>query len=193
MKICVFGAASAMIDEKYVKAVEQLGEKMAKRGHSLVFGCGRTGLMGAVSRGVKRGGGKMHGVVPTFFVEEDVEKLDLTCDEITYTQTMAERKKIMEDDCDAFIIVPGGVGTLEEFYEVLTLKELGRHTKAIAIYNLYGYYDELESFMQKMMGEKFVSPECVRLYKYFTNDDELLDYIDGYQPDKTPWKIFKKG
>ncbi len=193
MKICVFGAASAHIDNSYITAVEQLGEKMAKRGHSLVFGAGATGLMGAAARGVKRGGGYIHGVIPTFFKEESVEVIYNECDKITYTEKMSERKQKMEDDADAFIIVPGGVGTFEEFFEVLTLKQLGRHEKAIVIYNLNGYYNELEAFMQEVRDKKFINFKCYELYQYFDNDDELLDYLDGYSPDGTPWQKLKLG
>ena len=139
MKICVFGAASAHIDNIYIRAVEELGEKMAKRGHSLVFGAGATGLMGAAARGVKRGGGKIHGVIPDFFRDEEVEAIYEGCDKITYTENMSERKRVMEDEADAFIITPGGIGTFEEFFEVLTLKQLGRHDKTMAILNISGY------------------------------------------------------
>ena len=141
MKICVFGAASAAIDQCYIDAVERLTEEMARRGHSLVFGAGGSGLMGAAARGTKRGGGYIHGVIPNFFREERLESIFGACDKLTFTETMAERKTTMEDDCDAFIIVPGGIGTLEEFFEVITLKQLGRHHKAIAFYNIDGYYD----------------------------------------------------
>ena len=120
MKICVFGAASAHIDDIYVKKIEELGEMLAKRGHSLVFGAGATGLMGAAARGFKRGGGYIHGIIPEFFREEGVEIIYDDCDKMTYTKTMSERKQKMEDDCDAFIIAPGGIGTFEEFFEVLT-------------------------------------------------------------------------
>lgn len=133
MKICVFGASSAHIDDVYIKTVEELGEKMARRGHSLVFGAGGSGLMGAAARGVKRGGGHVHGVVPSFFKERGIEKLFEDCDELTITETMRERKAIMEDLADAFIITPGGVGTFEELFEVVTLKQLNRHDKAIAL------------------------------------------------------------
>ena len=91
MKICVFGAASAHIDEIYIKTVEELGYKMAERGHSLVFGAGGTGLMGAAARGVKRGGGYIHGVVPSFFREKEIEQLYDKCDKMTYTDSMRER------------------------------------------------------------------------------------------------------
>ena len=111
MKICIFGAASAHIDEIYIKAVEELGEKLAKRGHTLVFGAGATGLMGAAARGFKRGGAFVHGVIPEFFRDEQVEAIYGDCDKITYTKTMSERKFIMEEEAEAFIIAPGGIGT----------------------------------------------------------------------------------
>ena len=193
MKICVFGASSAHIDEKYINEVQSLGKKMAKRGHSLVFGCGATGLMGAAARGVKEGGGYIHGVIPEFFRDEGVEILYDKCDEVTFTKTMSERKQKMEDFADAFIIVPGGIGTFEEFFEVLTLKQLGRHSKPIAILNIGGYYDDLEKFMKSVTDKKFITFKCYELYSYFTSADEILDYIERYVPDGTPWQKLKIG
>ena len=193
MKICIFGAASAHIDQKYIDKVEALGEELAKRGHSLVFGCGGSGLMGAAARGFKRGGGYVHGVVPSFFRDEGVEQLFLESDKITYTATMSERKKTMEDDAEAFIIVPGGVGTFEEFFEVLTLKQLGRHEKAIAIFNIDGYYDNLEKFMQEVTERKFITFKCYELYSYFNSADELIKYLENYKPEGTPWQKLKIG
>ena len=180
MKICIFGAASAHIDKKYIDKVEALAEKMARRGHSLVFGAGGSGLMGAAARGTKRGGGYIHGVIPNFFREERLESIYDQCDELTYTETMAERKTTMEDDCDAFIIVPGGIGTLEEFFEVITLKQLGRHHTAIAFYNIDGYYDTLESFMHEMSQKKFMAEACHEMYAIFTDADELFEYLENY-------------
>lgn len=180
MKICIFGAASALIDKKYIEKVEALAEKMARRGHSLVFGAGGSGLMGAAARGTKRGGGYIHGVIPHFFREERLESIYTACDKITYTETMAERKTTMEDDCDAFIIVPGGIGTLEEFFEVITLKQLGRHHKAIAFYNIDGYYDSLEAFMHEMSQKKFMAEACHEMYKIFTDEDALFAYLETY-------------
>lgn len=193
MKICVFGASSAHIEKKYIDCVEELGEKMAKRGHSLVFGCGATGLMGAAARGVKRGGGYIHGVIPEFFRDEGVEVLYDGCNEVTFTKTMSERKQKMEDFADAFIIVPGGIGTFEEFFEVLTLKQLGRHSKPIAIMNIGGYYDDLEKFMKSVTDKKFITFKCYEMYSYFKDADEILDYIEGYVPDGTPWQKLKIG
>ncbi len=182
MKICVFGASSATIDKKYIEAVEDLGEKMAKKGHSLVFGAGATGLMGAAARGVKRGGGHIHGIIPEFFKEEGVEIIYQECDELTFTGTMAERKFLMEADADAFIVTPGGIGTFEEFYEVLTLKQLGQHNKPIVIFNVDRYYRELEDFMCRVEEKGFITPDCHKLYAYCSTAEEILDYLDSYVP-----------
>lgn len=181
------------IDKSYVAAVELLGEKMAKRGHSLVFGAGGTGLMGAAARGVKRAGGYVHGVVPSFFKDEGIEQLFCECDKMTYTDTMRERKAVMEDDADAFIIVPGGVGTFEELYEIVTLKQLNRLTKAIVILNINGYYDELEEFMHTAADRKFITESCLTLYEIFTDPDEALDYLENYVPVSIPIKRTKLG
>lgn len=191
MKICVFGAASAHIDDIYVKKIEELGEMLAKRGHSLVFGAGATGLMGAAARGFKRGGGYIHGIIPEFFREEGVEIIYDDCDKMTYTKTMSERKQKMEVDCDAFIIAPGGIGTFEEFFEVLTLKQLGRHKKAIAVYNIGNYYDELENFMKVVYERKFINFKCYEMYSYFDSAEEIADYLESYEPSDTPWQKLK--
>lgn len=193
MNICVFGAASAHIDSLYVKTVEELGEKMAKRGHSLVFGAGGTGLMGAAARGVKRGGGYVHGVVPSFFKDNEIEQLFDECDKMTYTETMRERKAIMEDDAEAFIITPGGVGTFEELFEVITLKQLNRHDKAIVFLNTEGYYDELEKFMHVACERKFITKSCLELYAIKNTVDEVLDYLETYIPVTVPFKQTKLG
>ena len=193
MKICIFGAASAHIDDIYIKAVEELGEELAKRGHSLVFGAGATGLMGAAARGFKRGGGYIHGVIPEFFREESIELIYDSCDKITYTKTMSERKFIMENEAEAFIIVPGGIGTFEEYFEVLTLKQLGRHDKALALYNLEGYYDELENFMLTVKKRILMSFACSEMYSYFTSPSEIIEYIENYVPQKFDLSKLKTG
>ncbi len=193
MKICIFGAASEHIDKVYINSVETLGEELAKRGHTLVFGAGGTGLMGAAARGFAKGKGFIHGVIPEFFREERVELIYENCDKITYTKTMAERKFIMEDEAEAFIITPGGIGTFEEFFEVLTLKQLGRHTKAMAIYNIEGYYDDLEKFMDTVTERKFITFKCNELYSVFTDAAKLIDYLENYTPEETAWQKLKIG
>ncbi len=182
MKICVYGAASAVLDEKYIIKTEELGRKMARRGHDLVFGAGTNGLMGAVARGVYEGHGEIIGVVPRFFNVDGALFDD--CDEMIRTDTMRQRKQIMEDKADAFIMTPGGIGTFEEFFEILTLKQLGRHTKAVAILNIDGYYDGMAEMVEHAIREKFIRSELKNLYKVFEDVDELLDYIENYEPKK---------
>ncbi len=179
MQICVFGAASKTIDEKYIAAVEDMGEYLAEKGHNLVFGSGCTGCMGAAARGFKKGGGKTHGVIPKFFKDDLHDFVDWDCDEITYTETMRERKAVMEDLADAFIITPGGSGTFEEFFEILTLKQLGRHRKPIAIFNIDGYYDKLDDMMEYSIETEFIKSNCRALYKYFTDFNEMLSYLEN--------------
>lgn len=179
MRICVFGAASSKIDDAYVVAVEKLSEELAKRGHTLVFGAGASGLMGAAARGFKRGGAHIIGVIPTFFREESIEIIYKECDEIIYTETMQERKLTMETLADAFITVPGGIGTFEELFEILTLKQLNRHKKPIAIYDFDGYYDEIEVLLKVAIEKKFVPDNCTMLYKCTDSVDEIIDYIEN--------------
>ncbi len=183
MEICVFGAASKVIDEKYIDAVEEMGEYLAKRGHNLVFGAGCTGLMGAAERGFKKGGGKTHGVIPTFFKGTLSDFVDWNCDKMTYTETMRERKAVMEKESDCFIITPGGIGTFEEFFEVLTLKQLGRHTKPIALYNVDGYYDNIENAIDYSVETGFIKKHCKALYRIFDSLEEMADYIENDDAD----------
>ncbi len=193
MKICVFGAASNRIDSEYIRMVEILGEMMAKRGHSLVFGAGACGLMGAAARGVKRGGGEIFGIIPDFFRAERIESIYSECTELIYTDSMRTRKQAMEDMADAFIIVPGGIGTFEEFYEVLTLKQLRRHNKPIAIYNLRNYYDSIDSLMQNAMNEGFVTRECEKLFDYFTDAEAMLQYVEENAANPKQLQNLKEG
>lgn len=178
MRVCVYGAASPTIDPKYMELVETMGRELAKRGHSLVFGGGGNGLMGAAARGVKSAGGYILGVIPKFFDEEDVEAICDFCDELLQPDTMRQRKQLMEDNADAFIVVPGGIGTFEEFFEILTLKQLCRHNKPIALYNLMGYYDDINKVLDEAMKKNFIRDNCKELY-YTTDDlEELFRYIE---------------
>lgn len=178
MKICVYGAASPTIDNEYIKTVEQLGKMMVERGHSLVFGGGGNGLMGAVARGVKSAGGYILGVIPAFFEDENIEEVCNFCDEFVEPETMRERKQIMEDNADAFIVVPGGIGTYEEFFEILTLKQLCRHNKPIGIYNINGYYNEILVAMEEAMKKRFIRDNCRDLYFVTEDTEELFKYVE---------------
>ncbi len=193
MRICVYGAASPTIDDKYIKATEIMGEKLANRGHDLIFGSGNNGLMGAAARGFHKGGADIIGVIPKFFDEEKVEEICNFCNELIMPETMRERKQIMEDNADAFIVVPGGIGTYEEFFEILTLKQLRRHNKPIALYNLFGYYNELNATMLSAMEKEFIKDNCKELYLISDNLEEIIKYIENPAEITHSLKHFKNG
>lgn len=193
MKICVFGAASNEIDRSYIDAVEKLGFMMAQRGHTLVFGAGGHGLMGAAARGVKEGDGKIIGVIPKFFKDEEVELIYDKCDELIYTETMAQRKSRMEDEAEAFIIVPGGIGTFEEFFEVLTLKQLGRHVKPIVIYDINDYYKGMIEFLETSCKERFIRNDLKLIYGYSNTAEDALEYIESDKQIKHSVQTLKNG
>lgn len=186
MNVCIFGAASAHIDEKYLTIAEQLGEELAKKGYGVIFGAGGTGLMGAVARGVKRKNGRLHGIVPKFFETDGFDTPFFDADEITFTADIAERKKAMIESSDAFVVLPGGIGTLEEFFEVLSLKMFERHNKTVVVFNVDGYYDALEGFMQKAAKENFVTVDCKELYSLADNAQDVIRLLERRpnDPDK---------
>lgn len=182
MKICVYGAASSEIEKSFIEAGEDLGRKMVERGHSLVFGGGRNGMMGAVARGIAEKGGKILGISPKFFEENNAEISFVNCTEFIHTETMRERKRLLDESSDAFIISPGGIGTFDEFFEILTLKQLGRHNKAIVIFNVNGYFDSMIKMMEVAIEKRFITTDCVDLYKVTNTVEETLDYIEKYDP-----------
>jgi len=182
MNICVFGAASDYIDDIYKENGEELGKLLSKKGHTLIFGGGAGGLMGAVARGVYAEGGKIIGVAPGFFNVDGV--LFENCTEFITTESMRERKYIMEEKADAFIVAPGGIGTFEEFFEVLTLKQLGRHEKAIVIINTNGYYDKMIELLDHTKDKHFMTDKCLELFKVVETAQEAFSYIESYKPKK---------
>ena len=182
MKLCVYGAASSEIDKCFVEAGEKLGRKMADRNIGLVFGGGRNGMMGAVARGVAQNGGNILGISPKFFEENNAEISFPECSEFIHTETMRERKRLLDEKSDAFIITPGGIGTFDEFFEILTLKQLGRHNKAIVIFNIDNYFENMLKMMQKSIERRFITEDCIELYKVVTSVEEALDYIEKYDP-----------
>ncbi|MEE0264971.1 MAG: TIGR00730 family Rossman fold protein [Acutalibacteraceae bacterium] len=193
MRICVYGAASPTIDNIYKEMVEHLGKTMVQRGHSLVFGGGGNGLMGAVAKGVHSAGGHIIGVVPQFFLDEKIEAMFEYCNEMILTETMRERKQTMEDYADAFIIVPGGIGTYEEFFEILTLKQLCRHNKPIAVYNIKDYYNEIDIAMKEAMRKNFIKDNCDELYELTDDLEKLFEYIENPHQAARTVKELKDG
>lgn len=178
MRICVYGASSNAIDPSYLAAGEELGRKMAEAGHGLVFGGGAQGMMGAVARGMTELDGEIIGVAPSFFNVDGV--LYQKCTKLLYTETMRQRKQLMEDHADAFIMTAGGIGTFEEFFEILTLKQLGRHNKPIAILNTNGYYDAMAQMLKTAVEQNFMKEACLQLYGIFEKPEEVVAYLEQY-------------
>ncbi|MCX7560775.1 TIGR00730 family Rossman fold protein [Sulfitobacter sp. F26204] len=160
--VCVFCGSRPGNDPDHAQAAETLGAGLAKAGIRLVYGAGDVGLMGTVARAVQQAGGATFGVIPQHLVDWEVGKTDLT----TYvvTETMHERKKVMFMNCDAVVVLPGGAGSLDELFEVLTWRQLGLHKKPIFIVNSNGYWDSLLGLLDNVVAGGFA-------------DVSLLDYI----------------
>ncbi len=178
MRICIYGASSRTLDEIYYAEAEKLGTLMAQRGHSLVFGGGAEGLMGAVARGVFSGGGKILGIAPKFFDEPGI--LFEHCTELLFTETMNERKQLMEENSDAVIVLPGGIGTFEEFFEILTLKQLGRVSHAIVMLNTKGYFAPMQALLEHTATQRFMSEKCLEIFSLVDTPEAALEIIEHY-------------
>ena len=180
MVICVYGASSNAIDERFLNTGYELGKELSNRGHSLVFGGGDTGMMGAVARGAHENGGYVTGIAPKYFNVDGV--LYPLNDEIIYTETMRIRKQKMEDMSDGFIVSPGGVGTLEEFFELFTQKQLNRLKKPLVILNTDGYYDPMFEMLRYMVDKNFIREKNMDLFLVTDDIKKALDYIED--PDE---------
>lgn len=178
MNICVYGASSKTIDAQFTDAGHALGVLIAKHGYGLVFGGGDNGMMGAVARGAHDGGAHVTGVAPSFFNVDGI--LYPLSDELIYTDTMRERKQRMEDLSGAFIVTPGGIGTFEEFFEILTLKQLNQTKKPLVILNTAGYYDSMFAMMRHTADTNFMSEMTFDLIKIVDTPEQAIEYIEHY-------------
>lgn len=180
MKICVYGASSRRLEAEYLSQAYDFGALAAKNGHTVIFGGGKSGVMGAAARGAHEAGGRVIAVTPRYFDRPGV--LYEGCDEMIYTETMAERKTLMLETADAFAALPGGLGTYDELFETLTLKQLGRHDKAIALLNTRDCYAPFLRLMEQSAEEGFMSGRCMGLFTLCQTPAELLDSIEKYSP-----------
>lgn len=173
---CVYGGASEKIDDIHKEKINELGKIIAGNGFSLIYGAGATGCMGSVANGVRENGGYVMGIAPRFIGEFE-EIFD--CDDTVMVDTMSERKNLMERHADIFFIAPGGVGTMDEFFQVLTLKYLRRITASIVVLNLNGFYDCLLQLMDKLIEQGAVDETIRNLYDVVlsVDNDTLLPYF----------------
>ncbi|HOR26300.1 MAG TPA: TIGR00730 family Rossman fold protein [Opitutaceae bacterium] len=175
--ICVYCSSSDRLDAKYYAAAEALGRAMAARGWGLVYGGGKVGLMGALARTVKAGGGRVVGVIPQFMCDKELAYDE--ADELVTVITMRERKMLMEARADAFVALPGGWGTLEEIMEILTLRQLDVIRKPCVFLNQDGFYDELFRFFGKMVEERFNKPTNLSLFEVARTVDETVAFLES--------------
>jgi len=175
----VYCASSNHIDEKYFATASEMGRLLAERGHTLVYGGGNVGLMGTVARAVHEHGGKVFGVIPKALRNVEGVAYEVA-DELIITETMQERKRHMFTRAGAFVVLPGGFGTLEEFMEVLTLRQLGYHHKPIALVNTDGFYEPLLALFEHYYRTGFAHPRYRDLYHVASTPADALDYIAAH-------------
>lgn len=154
--VCVFCASSPGIDPSYLRLAAQVGARLGEGGHRLVSGGGRVSMMGEVAASARKHGARTLGVIPQHLV--DYEVADTDSDELLVVDTMRERKALMDAHADAFLVLPGGIGTLEEFFEVWTAGSLGMHPKPVIVLDPGGFYNPLWAFVGSMTEAGFVRP-----------------------------------
>ena len=178
-RITVFCGSSFGTEEIYKEQAALLGEKLAKQNIELVYGGANVGLMGAVADGVLNNGGKAIGVLPNFLRSKEIAHLGLT--ELILVESMHERKTKMNDLCDGVIALPGGFGTLEELFEMLTWAQLGLHKKPIAILNINGFYDSLIQLTEIMVSKGLLKEANQQMLLVSDNIDDLFDKMNNYK------------
>ena len=186
--ICVFCGANFNNDPLLTEAIDQLAQVMVSRNMALIFGGGRVGVMGMIADAIMKKGGKAIGVIPEFLLNKEVGHTGLT--ELHVVENMHQRKQMMNDLCDGIMTLPGGFGTLEEFFEVLTWLQLGLHQKPIGILNVNGFYDFLLKQMDVMVEQRFLKPVNRQLVLTSTDPIELVSLMENFkaEPDDVWFK-----
>ncbi len=172
MNITVYAASSGQVPAVYLDAARNLGTLIAQRGHALVNGAGRTGLMGATTEGVLTSGGNAIGVIPQFMVDEGWHNTDMS--ELIVTPDMHTRKQTMAEISGACIALPGGVGTLEELLEIITWKQLGLYLKPIVVLNVDGYFNPLLEQLKTAVDQRFMRQEHQQIWSVATTPEEAI-------------------
>jgi uncharacterized protein (TIGR00730 family) len=180
LAVCVFCASSSKIDERHVELAAAAGAELARRGHSLVSGGAQVSCMGAVARAARAGGARTVGVIPEALVS--VEISDEASDELIVTPDMRTRKGAMDERSDAFLVLPGGIGTLEELFEIWTARVLGMHEKPVVILDPTGVYDPLRELMTGLAEQGFVRPKIFDAIGWTDSVTEAFDLLERSSP-----------
>lgn len=178
-RVCVFCASSEAVPADLRRVAAELGTALAQRGWGLVYGGGNVGLMGEVGRSALAAGGEVIGVIPHRLVERELALDGLT--QLVRTDTMRERKNLMDAHSDAFVVLPGGIGTLEELLEIITLKQLGYHTRAIVLLDPQRFWDPLLAQLARIVEERFARPDLAQLWRVTRDVAEALGYLERYE------------
>ncbi len=176
-QVTVYCASSDDLDRVYLEAAERLGEAMARAGLMLVYGGGSLGLMGSVADSVHRHGGRVHGIITEKLAA--LEYARQNCDKLEIVPTMRLRKQRMEELADAFITLPGGVGTYEELFEMLVARKLHDHDKRLIVVNVNGYFDPLMAMLQRGVDEGFMTADVRDLLEIVTRPEEAVEQLSG--------------
>ena len=174
--ICVYCGSRTGGDPAYIQAATALGEGIAQAGWRLVYGAGDVGLMGAVANAAQAAGGDTFGVIPQHLVDWEVGKTDLT--RYVVTETMHERKKVMFMNCDAVVVLPGGAGSLDEFFEVLTWRQLRLHEKPLILLNVTGYWDPLMTLMHHVVDQGFAEASLLGFVTVCDTVEEVMAVLE---------------
>lgn len=175
-RVCVFAGSSPGNDPRFLDAARELGAALAQRGVELVYGGANVGLMGAMANAVLEGGGHVIGVIPRHLLDFEVAHTGIP--DLRIVESMHERKALMAELSDAFVALPGGFGTLEETFEVLTWRQLGLHQKPVVILNAGGYFDALVAFLEHMVKRRLLSPENHALLSVETSIEEMFAALE---------------
>ena len=183
-RICVFCASTPGLRPSYAEGTRALARALVAGGHSLVYGGGNVGLMGVVADAVLAAGGEVVGVIPHTLMEREIGHTSVT--RLHVVDSMHERKALMADLSDAFVALPGGIGTFEEWFEAVTWTQLGLHRKPCGLLNVHGFYDELIRFMEHAWTEGFIKPETRAVVRYASEPAALLDALDAVDLPAVP-------
>ncbi|MBC3931371.1 LOG family protein [Undibacterium curvum] len=184
--ICVYCGSSPGTSPVYADSARQLAAELVARGHELVYGGGNVGLMGVIADEVMRLGGRVTGVIPQALMDKEVGHRGLT--QLHVVANMHERKALMAELAQGFIAMPGGIGTLEELFEVMTWSQLGFHHKPVGLLNTQGFYDGLIQFLQHTTEQGFLRPAHQAILQASANPAQLLDLLAAYRPvDTRKW------
>jgi cytokinin riboside 5'-monophosphate phosphoribohydrolase len=188
VRICVYCSSSDAVDAAYLEAAAEMGRLIGSGGHTLVYGGGRVGLMGAAARAVHAAGGRVIGIIPRFMDKPGVPYT--ACDELEFTTTMAERKARMMALAEAFVALPGGFGTLEELSEVMTQKQFDILKAPLVAVNTRGFYDSLAAFFEVFYEQRFAKTAFRATCPFVPGPAEAMEYIRTYTPSTAPSKWF---